>query len=367
MAIYHFSIKMIGRSVGKSIIAAAAYRSGTRMKDEETGLVHDFRRKRGVIHTEIILCDSAPKEYSSRKALWSAVQQIEKSKDAQLARELEIALPQELSKEQQIDLIRSYIREEFISQGMSADICIHNKETDGGKSNPHAHVLLTTRGINPDGTWQPKERKVYELDADGNRIPIIDPATGFQKIGPRNAKMWKRKSVKVNLWNSQDNAERWRAAWADAVNRKLRESGIFTTVDHRSYKRQGLDIIPTQHEGYAAREIERRGGISEICEENRQVRVLNTAIEQNVNERTSVETELQQLLERQGEINERANRIIQRGTAGRDAGRKATGNRVDETGIAGNTDTEPGTEDGNQRVKKNDAANAGQRRKHPRL
>ena len=330
MAIFHLSIKIIGRSGGRSIIAAAAYRSGTRIKDDETGIVHDFRRKHGVTYSEIMLCEHAPPDYRSRKELWSSVQRVEKSKDAQLAREIEIALPEELDRSQQIDLVRTYIKETFVSMGMCADICIHSKESDNPHSNPHAHVLLTTRGIAADGSWAPKERKAYALDDDGKRIPVIDPATGHQKTGPRNQKIWKRVSVRTNYWNSTDMADHWRKAWEDAVNRKLSECGFVVRIDHRSYKRQGLNILPTKHEGYAAREIERRGGISEICEENRQIRVWNTSISRIMSAETDIAEELHTLMERKEMVNERTKRIIQRRNADQDGGRTTDRDRADE-------------------------------------
>ena len=250
---------------------------------------------------------------------------------------------------------------------MCADICIHSKESDNPRSNPHAHVLLTTRGISPDGSWTPKERKVYALDADGNRIPIIDLATGCQKIGPRNQKLWKRISVKSSDWNSADMAEQWRQAWAEAVNHKLNQAGINTRIDHRSYQRQGLDIVPTKHEGYAAREIERRGEISAVCEENRQIREWNASMLRLMSAEREIGEELHYLRERQDDLNARTERIIQRGNASSAGREPATRNRRPETGNLEFTTAEQGTGRKNTAVENNLPRNKIKRRNHPKL
>ena len=212
MAIFHLSIKIVSRSKGKSAVAASAYRAGEKLTETETGYVHDYTKKNGVIHTEVFLPANAPPEFSSREILWNEVQKIEKQADAQMAREIEVALPVELSREEQLELVRKYVRENFTDAGMCADVAIHEKEVDGKTvihQNPHAHILLTTRAFKEDGSWAPKEKKTYALDEKGERIPLIDPATGLQKIGKRNEKLWKRVTVFANDWNDQSNAEKW--------------------------------------------------------------------------------------------------------------------------------------------------------------
>ena len=150
MAIYHLSIKIISRGkCGKSSVAAAAYRAADKIRNDYDGVTHDYTRKRGVVHTEILLPDNAPPEYADRAVLWNAVEKIEKAKNSQLAREIELALPVELTKEQNIFLVREYVKRYFVAQGMCADIAIH----DTGGGNPHAHVLLTMRPFNEDKTW----------------------------------------------------------------------------------------------------------------------------------------------------------------------------------------------------------------------
>ena len=155
MAIYHCSIKIIGRSKGKSVIAAAAYRAGEKLYDRETGLIHDFTRKGGVVHREILLPDHAPKEYLDRQTLWESVTKVEKKSNAQFAREIELALPVEFSRELQLEVIREYVQTNFVSEGMCADIAIHDKKN----GNPHAHILLTTRPMKADDTWGAKEKR----------------------------------------------------------------------------------------------------------------------------------------------------------------------------------------------------------------
>lgn len=268
MAIYHCSVKIIGRSKGKSVIAAAAYRAGEKLYDRETGLTHDFTRKGGVVHREILLPDYAPKEYLDRQTLWKSVTKIEKKSNAQLAREIEVALPVEFSRELQLAIVREYVRIDFVSKGMCADIAIHDKKN----GNPHAHILLTTRPIKADGSWGTKEKKEYARDENGNRIPLIDKKTGKQKLGKRNEKLWKRITVQANDWNDRGNVEKWRKSWADICNRYL---SVEQQIDHRSYERQGLPLEPTIHEGFRARQMEQRGEVSDRCEYNRIIKQLN--------------------------------------------------------------------------------------------
>lgn len=275
MAIFHLSIKIVSRSGGKSAVAASAYRAGEKLTETETGYVHDYTKKNGVIHTEVFLPANAPPEYASREILWNEVQKIEKLSDAQLAREIEVALPVELSRNEQVELIRRFVTENFTDVGMCADVAIHEKKVDGKKvihQNPHAHIMLTTRAFKEDGSWAPKEKKAYALDEKGERIPLIDPATGLQKIGKRNEKLWKRVTVLANDWNDQSNAEKWRQSWAEMCNLYLQPK---QRIDHRSFERQGLEQVPTIHEGYVARQMERRGEVSERMELNRVIRRLN--------------------------------------------------------------------------------------------
>ena len=168
IAIYHCSIKIVSRGKGKSAVAAAAYRSGEKLTNEWDGLTHDYTKKGGVVHSEILLPAHAPPAFSDRSTLWNSVELSEKSNNAQLAREVEIALPVELSREEQTRLVREYCSSQFVSKGMIADFNLH----DTGGGNPHAHILLTMRPLDEKGAWLPKSKKEYVLDENGEKIRL---------------------------------------------------------------------------------------------------------------------------------------------------------------------------------------------------
>lgn len=268
VAIYHCSIKIGSRDKGQSAIAAAAYRSGSKLYEKETGLSPDYTKKQGVVYSEISLCANAPQAFQDRATLWNAVQEIESAKNARLWREIEVALPIEFSREQQIDVVRKYVVQ-LTAQGMCADWSIHDK----GDGNPHAHIMLTTRSILDNGSWAPKSKKVYDLDENGEKI--------FQKTDKTGRKQYKSHKEDFNNWNGKERVEEWRSAWAKCCNELLAEKKI----DHRSYKRQNAEKIPTIHEGYAAREMECRGEVSERVEYNRAVKAMNVY---NENDRAEV-------------------------------------------------------------------------------
>lgn len=264
MAIYHCSIKVISRGKGRSAVAAAAYRAGEKITSEYDGTIHDYTRKGGVVHTEILLPDHAPAGFSDRAVLWNAVEKIEKAKNAQLAREIELALPVELSREQNLSLVREYVNRHFVAAGMCADICIHDK--NGG--NPHAHIMLTMRPFEQGGEWGAKQKKEYILDRDGNKI--YDP----------KKRQYKCRSIPATDWNEQTKAEEWRGTWAEICNRFLEQNGHTERIDHRSYERQGIDQIPTVHLGAAASQMERRGIATERGNLNREIEVTNQRLRQ---------------------------------------------------------------------------------------
>ena len=262
-AIFHCPIQIIQRSQGKSAVAAAAYRSGEKLVNEWDGLTHDYTRKGGVVHVEIMLPSHAPPEFQDRSTLWNSVEQIEKSSDAQLAREIEVALPVELSRSEQLALVRAFVKDNFINAGMCADFAIHDK----GTGNPHAHIMLTIRPIKENGKWGAKCRKVYDLDSQGQRIP--DGKGG-----------WKNHREDTTDWNRRENAEKWRAAWAAYTNQALEAAGRPERIDHRSYKRQGVDKIPTVHMGPAASQMERRGIQTEKGSINREIAADNKLLKE---------------------------------------------------------------------------------------
>lgn len=263
VAIYHCSIKIISRGKGKSAVAVAAYRSGETLTNHYDGVTHDFTRKGGIVHTEILLPPHAPPDFADRSILWNSVEKIEKAKNSQLAREIEIALPVELDREQQIQLVREYVKENFVSVGMCADFAIHDKQ-DG---NPHAHIMLTMRPLEQSGEWGAKSKKEYLLDKDGQRIKL------------KNGTFKSRKVDTVD-WNSQEKAEVWRQAWADIANHYLASQDRQERIDHRSYKRQSIEQIPTVHMGVAATQMERRGIVTEKGEHNREIREQNRLLKE---------------------------------------------------------------------------------------
>lgn len=293
MSIYHCSIKNISRSSGRSAVACAAYRSGEELEDVETGITHDYRKKTGIAFAEIFLCKNAPERFQNREELWNEVEKIEKAADARLAREIEVAIPRELSLEEMKNLVAGYAKM-LTEEGMCVDSAIHLKV-----GNPHAHLMCTTRKIKADGTWDQKEKKVYALDEFGNKIPVIDQETREQKIGARGRRIWKRVTVAANDLNAKENVEKWRKMWSEHCNAYLEPE---QQIDHRSYERQGKkDVIPTIHEGYAAREMEKRGKLAERCEINREIAAANRDIkailaEPEPDHRTKIERQVDELL-----------------------------------------------------------------------
>ena len=259
----HATVSIIQRSKGRSAVAAAAYRSGTKLTNEWDGLTHDYTRKTGVVHSEIMLPAHAPPEFADRSTLWNSVEQIEKARDSQLAREVEAALPRELTREQQLALVRAYVKDNFVDKGMCADFAIHDK----GAGNPHVHIMLTVRPLKEDGAWGAKCRKAYDLDEHGQRIP--DGKGG-----------WKNHREDTTDWNDKGNVEIWRAAWAAYTNRALEAAGQPALVDHRSYKRQGIDKIPSVHLGPAASQMEKRGIRTDKGEVNRQIAADNKLLKE---------------------------------------------------------------------------------------
>ena len=273
VAIYHCSIKIISRGKGRSAVACAAYRSGTKLTDLATGKIFDYSNKPGVVFSEVLLPENAPAAFAvDRNILWDAVERKETRSDARLAREVEVALPREFTRQEQIDTVREYIIKNFVREGMCADWALHDKR-DG---NPHAHIMLTTRAFTRNGKWAEKSRTIYKLDPNGQKVPLIDPETGEQKVRVRKGKgvekLWQTEKVPANDWNDRSKAEEWRAAWATECNRRLDRQH---QIDHRSYARQAVEQEPTIHEGYAARKMESEGRVSDCCEINRETKALN--------------------------------------------------------------------------------------------
>ncbi|GHS90376.1 hypothetical protein AGMMS49957_16240 [Synergistales bacterium] len=246
MAIFHSHVKIFSRGHGESAVGAAAYRSGQKLTNEYDGIIHDYTRKTGVVHTEIFLPANAPAEFADRTTLWNSVEKIEKQCNSQLAREINVALPVELSYEQNLSLLRRYITENFVNSGMTVDLAYHIKKDE----NPHAHILLTMRPFNEDGTWGAKARKV-----DGVKVCTVD-------------------------WNEHSKATEWRANWAAIGSEYLEAGGHADRIDHRSYAEQGIEKIPTIHMGVAASQMEKRCIKTDRGDINREVIMTNSEMKQ---------------------------------------------------------------------------------------
>ena len=360
MSIFHCSIAIISRSGGRSAVASAAYRSGKKLINDETGTAHDYTRKEGVIMSEIILPEHAPQKYMDRQILWNEVQKTERRSDAQLARDVEVAFPVEMTREQQIECVRGYIMENFVEKGMIADWALHDK----GDGNPHAHIMLTVRGFDEQENWQQKMKSVFANSRDtvgrpvydpmlpaydpknkeqtaGYRIPVLDE-NGKQKTRARKGKgteyLWEKINIPANDWNNRANAECWRASWAMHCNRYL---GKDKQIDHRSYERQGLDQEPTIHEGATARNMERAGRTADRCQINREIRQRNSIREQI---RTLAAEISEAILEKARELYERFTKLT--GVAGAHTGSGKTD--LDDRRTAGR-EREAGRRAGNLR------------------
>ena len=266
IALYHFCVKQIKRSAGQSAIAAAAYRAGEKLYSDYYGEYSDYTRKGGVIYSEIILPSHAPLEYQDRATLWNSVEHAERHKKAQLAYSFDIALQNELTMEENIELAREFVQRCFVEKGMVADLAIHQPDKgDGGIPNPHFHVLTTMRPINPDGTWGQKQKREYLVDKNGD--PVLD-SNGKPKFN----------AVATTDWHCPETLEAWRKAWCEMVNEAFEQNGITERIDHRSYERQGLDLIPTIHEGPIVRQMEAKGIKTDKGELNRWIMATNRLI-----------------------------------------------------------------------------------------
>ena len=303
MAIYHMEAKVVSRGSGRSAVAASAYMSCSRMYNDYDGIQHDYTRKHGLIYQEVMLPPMAPPEWKDREQLWNAVEAAEKTKDSRLAREFVVALPIELDTDSNISLLRDFIQKNFVALGMCADFAIH--DTDG--HNPHAHILLTVRPLNENGTWQYKTEKEYLCIKDGKEkgftaaefkeaqkegwekqyryqagkkkiylTPSAALEKGYERVDkhPKSTRYGRQNPISER-WNSEEQICLWREKWAEAVNKMLSQNQIHASIDHRSFADQGITEQPTIHEGYIAQNMEKKGMISDRCEINRQIRADN--------------------------------------------------------------------------------------------
>ena len=247
-------------------MASAAYRAGEKLHSEYYGEISDYTRKGGVICSEILLPSHAPSEYADRETLWNAVEKAERGKKAQLAYSFDIALQNEFSMQENIALARQFLLQNFVSRGMVVDFAVHQPDKeDGGISNPHFHVMCPIRPIEPDGRWGNKQRREYLLDEHGERVR--DEAGNYVF-----------NAVPTTDWGNPETLEHWRQAWADLCNAKFAERGLDCRIDHRSYARQGIEQIPTVHEGPSVRAMEAKGIRTDKGDFNRWVRKTNALL-----------------------------------------------------------------------------------------
>lgn len=306
IAIYHLEAKIISRGEGRSAVAAAAYISCDKIYNDYDGIQHDYTKKQGLVWEHVFLPHNAPPEWSDRSKLWNAVEESEKAKDSRLAREFVVALPKELNKTQWKELLSEFIQDNFVSDGMCANVAVH--DTDG--HNPHAHIMLTVRPLDENGKWQCKTEKEYlcirngvekgftaaefkTAQSDGwekqyqykvgkKKVYMTTSeavAQGYERISkyPKSSKFGRQNPISER-WNSDEQLVLWRKAWADISNKYLSLAGVEETVNHRSHADRGIDEQPTVHEGVTARVLEKKGFVSERCELNRQIKENNSLL-----------------------------------------------------------------------------------------
>jgi len=323
MAIYYIDVKIIGGNKGRSSIGAAAYRAGERLRNEHNGATHDYTRRRsavgasayrsgqevsahdytrksGIVHNEIMLPSHAPSIFRDRSTLWNSVEQSERNHDARTGREVVVALPNELTSEQHVEIVRDYVQRNFVDKGMCADFSIHAghihtrknelypfQDLTVQKNNPHAHIQLTVRPLNHDGTWGTKSKKEYILDRDGNRI----------KLPSGN---WKSRKVDSTDWDKTDTLLKWREDWSVTVNKEFARLGIGERIDHRTLKAQGINREPTKHMGHKAWNLEKQGIRTRMGIINRQIMARNR--EHEAREKLA-DVQKQQIVQRMNKLN----------------------------------------------------------------
>lgn len=330
MSIYHCSISIISRANGSSSVASSAYRGCCKLEDSTTGEVFDYSNKRGHEYSQMYLPDVA--HFSDREELWNSIELIEKGANAQLSREFEVAFPIELSKQQRAVVLDNFCNK-LKDQGMCVVADIHNP--DKKETNPHAHIMTAMRSLDESGEWIAKSQKKYKVkDINSGNIQFMLPSElkeneNYEKIyrykkgkdyleltisEALNYPDYKRvgrspidRKVTTNDWNDKERVEEWRSSWSKVCNEYLEEKH---KIDHRSYERQGIEKLPTIHEGYVARKIERDGGISERCEMNRETNNTNNLLAELNNQLHNMKLEMIKRLRELGERLHGYNRTI---------------------------------------------------------
>lgn len=272
--IYHFSCKIINRKKNKSIVAHAAYISGTKLYDKESKRNWNYTGKDEVKFSDVLLPANAPERLKDASTLWNEVDELESRADAQLARSFDVALPNQWSEDQCKRVMLDFVNENFVNEGMAVQVGLHMKE-----GNYHFHVLAPLRGFNDDGTWQNKGKSVFVLDQSGEKIPILNE-DGTQKVRKNGRKVWLRKVVSTNNWGDKNTLKKWRENWAEEVNKYLPEQDW---ISEKTLIEQGItDRTPTVHEGAAGRTIAAKGQKSWKVERNQRIKRLNEMRQQMI-------------------------------------------------------------------------------------
>ncbi|MCG0755244.1 nickase [Lactiplantibacillus plantarum] len=272
MAIFHMSFQNISAGKMRSAVASASYRSGEKLFDQKEGRSYFYARS--VMPESFILTPkNAPEWASDREKLWNEVERKDRRANSRYSKEFNVALPVELSEDEQKELLTKYVQENFVDDGMVADVAIHRDHPD----NPHAHVMLTNRPFNPDGTWGIKSRKEYILDEKGDKT--------YTKSGyARNRKIW------LTDWDKKEKITEWRHNWATAVNQVLEAKNLPDRISEKSYEEQGIDEVATQHEGINSQK-EKRQEFNQNVKQQRQAK----AEAKNANEKIHNERRMQTL------------------------------------------------------------------------
>lgn len=250
MAIAYLELKLISRghaTQNRNCVGASAYNSREKLYSTDNGHTYNYNFKSADVENKnVLLPEHAPQEYKNRQTLWQAVEKAETSNKAQLARKIILALPKETTAEQRKELVENYCNTAFVKEGMCVDYAIH--KPDKGNENYHCHIMLTMRSIDEHGQWQNKKSKIYVLDKNGNKIPIIDKETGKQKIADKGRLMFKTQTIKTNDWDNPKNLEKWRNLAEQEINKYLPKE---KQISMKSYERQGIDKVAQVHEGYS--------------------------------------------------------------------------------------------------------------------
>lgn len=274
-------VRNIGKSNNKSAIAASAYRAGAKMYDSTRDKMYNYSNKKEVVYDTIMLPPNAPQIYKYKQILWQSVQENETTNDARYCKDIMIAIPRNLTQEQRVQLVNQFLFENFVSKGYICQINIHDK----GDGNPHAHILVSARPLDKNGKWaEIKSKRIYKLDAQGNKIPVIDKKTGQQKIGARGRKMWQREWAYQDPLDQASSLSKWKKSWRDICNEVLD-------------KEHQLQVGPegkhaTIHLGPQAAGLEKKGIKTRIGNKNQKIKIANRKAELQA-ALLSVEKELQ--------------------------------------------------------------------------